>query len=1694
MLYFKNIKKKLFNYIAVLFLIVSNISSPQVVKSAGANVTVKNRIPYSFQVTDKDGHMVWGAETEHIYADGEIAFCVQPGILITEGSSYTRSNFSHSELRKIEHIAYVGWQLSSKTDEDYLATQFMIWEALGATINNTSYSGYTSKKAQIQDKVDSLFKKKPSFNGIEENIKIGESITLTDTNKVFSNYSLTSKSEGITISKSGNKLTITASSNAPENATVKFQAIKAECVGTSILFSSSTSQDVVSFKVGDPVTITINLNVEKYGSLKITKQDEDGTVVPNTSFKVSKNSDMTSPIGTYTTGADGTVTVNDLLPQKYYVQETAVPSHLVLDSTIREVTVEANQTTNYTARNNWVKGKVQLRKIDPDSGKQVAGATYAIYNDKGQELERLVTTATGFVESGYLRFGQYTVREVIAPSGYILNKTSYPVTITSNEQKITVTGEDERQTGRLELTKEDSVTGLSAQGEATLKGAVYDLRAKENILDPADQSVKYAKGALVATLTTDANAKASISNLYLGKYTLQEKTPSTGYTLDPTTYDISIDYAGQSVEVVTKKQTVKERVKAQAFSIIKMSDNGAGEADKLAGVEFTIKAQKDIDKYGSWEKAPVAKNAKGQNAAVLVTDKNGYAVSDELPYGTYIVRETKVPDDHYAVPDFRIVINKDSREPQPWRIFNDEKFRAVIAIAKQDADTGKTIKIPGATFKIRDLETNEYVGYWEWNPLPHYVDEWETNEDGVVMTGDVLDPKEYQIEEVRSPDGYLLNVEPVKFKVSMDTAYETLPDGKTPVITVKFSDKAVQGQINVQKLGEVLTNVKTDKMGNKHFQYEERGLAGAVYEIKAAENIMDPSNDGTVIYKKGTVVVTVTTADGGKATSKKLPLGLYEVSEKCSPDGFVLNGKSQTVELKYEDQETEVVFADSSFKNERQKVDLSIVKKDADTGTPLAGAVFGLYAKNDIKNADGKVVVKADELVYTADSDENGKVRFDADLPLSEYYSRELKAPIGYASTDEVVDFDATYQGQNKAVIKLESTFRNEITKVEVSKKDITNDEEIEGAHLSVYPKGEPGAVSDSWISGQDGKDGDGSIIPHLIEGLEPGKTYVLHETSSPYGYAIAKDVEFTVEDTGKVQSVEMKDELVFGQLKWNKAGEIFMATDTGQTEFGTVHSPIWEKSNLLGAEITIYAAQDITIGNHTYYKADEKVQTLESDWDAVLSKKLPVGRYYYRETKVPHGYLADTEKHYFEVKDNQINEIQTITSTLKNERPTVDIDMTKVLEEQETYKNPDAYKDIVFGIFAREDIYNYKGDVAIPYDTLVYTSGITKDGHLTLADTFDLPNGVYYIRELSTNGQYVLNDNEYDFEIAYHGEDVSNYVVQIGEDGKINNELARGTIQVQKADSSDADKKLEGIKFNISADKDMSNIIKTAETDAKGIATFSDLELGTYFIQEDGQVDGYVLNDHVYKVEVTADGDLLTITCENTPTEMEFSKVGETGSEELEGAKLQVIDKETGSIIDEWISGKEPHYIHYLVEGKEYVMKELSAPYGYEIAEEITFTAGDGQKITMKDNMIRSYIKVNKVDYYEHKDILKVAEFTLYSDAVCTKKIRTAKTDTKNGIALFDDLTYGTYFIKETKAPVGYELSDEVVKVTIDDEWVNGDDKLRTIIYADKPLSGGVVTGDTTATGILLSVVTLSGAALIFVSHKRRKTKKSEQ
>lgn len=437
---------------------------------------------------------------------------------------------------------------------------------------------------------------------------------------------------------------------------------------------------------------------------------------------------------------------------------------------------------------------------------------------------------------------------------------------------------NKRVKGSITIHKEDTKNGAEPLGDATLSGAVYGLFAKEAILDPADDSVIYNKDDKVAELTTNNNATATINDLYLSRYYLKELSPSTGYTLDESIYEVELNYENQNVEVVTKSETVKERVKSQPFQIIKVSSDDVGETELLEGIEFTIKLKSDIEKYGSWENAPIAKNANAQTAAKLITDSKGYAISERLPYGTYVVRETKVADEKLKVPDFEVRITEDSSEPQVWRVFNDTTFKAVLKIVKKDAETDKTILVKGAKFKIKNLDTNEYWGYWDWNPLPHYVDTWTTDETGTVMTNNELKAANYQLEEQESPKGYLLSEEPIKFKITTNAVYQTLPDGATVVIEAVQKDTSVKGQINVEKRGEVLTSFTDGK-----FIYEEKGLAGAEYDIIARTDILDPA-DATVIYEEGTIVDTITTNSDGKATSKLLPLGEYIVVEKKAPN------------------------------------------------------------------------------------------------------------------------------------------------------------------------------------------------------------------------------------------------------------------------------------------------------------------------------------------------------------------------------------------------------------------------------------------------------------------------------------------------------------------------------------------------------------------------------------------------------------------------------------------------------------------------------------------------------------------------------------------------------------------------------------------------------------------------------------------
>lgn len=1298
---------------------------------------------------------------------------------------------------------------------------------------------------------------------------------------------------------------------------------------------------------------------------------------------------------------------------------------------------DGSGNVSFTVTNHRQTGSISLVKFDSETGNTVSDAVYElhagepIYHPDGKtgllyDTYDLVGTFPNTDNEGKsklndLYLGKYYVLEKTAPKDYVADKTRYDVVLSYAGQDVEVVTnevfvENTIQRGKITISKADkelhaeeadaSVVDFdkdNAQGDATLEGAIYGLYAKKDIVHPDRKTgiitynsktddineiqltkgtnlvvneVDAKAGTLIATASTDKNGEIEFSHLFLGEYYVKEISPSEGYLLDDSVYNITLDYAGQEEPISYEKETVFEQVKKQPFELYKggHTANTSTNATPLEDVHFEVKLESDIQSLITQGKTLEEAKKLAPLYDELITDIQGKATSIELPYGTYRVMETVPSKDYSTAEDFFVTVSQDSREPQDYsnNVIIDEVFTAYLKLIKKDIETGKTVLLKDTTFKIRALsdvtfngkkfKAGDYIEYFVWDISEGFwKDTWTTDDTGTVLLNEKLSAGSYELCEISSPYGYLLGDEPVPFTITNEADMETAPDGN-PIITAIKYNLSVKGKIEVEKTGEVLTGTTTDENGNIQFTYSEAGVTGAEFVIVADEDIYSADNQKDIIYHKDDTVETISTFNG-HAESGELPLGKYRVYEKTAGDGYVLNTEVQYAELTYEDMYTSLVFDSVSYKNERQKYELNVSKQDFETKEYLRGATFGLYAMEDIyayvpltPKLTTSPLIEKGTLIETAVTDASGQVLFNADLPV--YYGfevRELKAPKGYASTDYVHSFRTEYTTQDEEVIRYEATFENEITKIEVSKKDITNDEEIAGAFLVVYCK-EDNEIIETWTSGDDGYNEDGTIKPHLIKGLEVGKTYNLEEIIAPYGYAYANEIEFTVLDTGEIQKVEMKDEMVFGQVRWSKTGEIFNQAISGATEFGETLSPVWNEANLIGAEITIYAAEDITIGNHTYYEKDEAIETLVSSEEEVLSKELPVGKYYYMETKTPHGYIINTDKHYFEVKDNHIGELQVIVSTLENERPTFNIDMTKVLEDQKIFLNDEAYKDIVFGIFAREDILNYYGDAEIPEGSMILTTGIDENGHLI--NVPDLPEGKYYIRELATNSQYVLNETEYDFEISYHGEDVSNYTVMIDEDGIIDNELARGEINVIKKDSYDETKILTGVEFNISINEDMSDPFATASTNELGIASFTDLELGVYYIQEAEQVDGYALNDHIYKVEVTKDGDVLEIACENKPTEMTFSKQDITTSEELPGAHIKITDKETGELVEEWISTDTPHIIKYLVEGKEYVMTETIAPDGYDVAESITFTAKDDEKIVMKDKLIPVSVK----------------------------------------------------------------------------------------------------------------------------------------
>ena len=731
---------------------------------------------------------------------------------------------------------------------------------------------------------------------------------------------------------------------------------------------------------------------------------------------------------------------------------------------------------------------------------------------------------------------KYSVVEVKTKTKYWLN----PDNTTDSDSatgsgSISLSLSNERVSGTAILVKEDADVGY-AQNEAEIDGALYGLYANENILDPADGSIIYSKDEEITRVRIE-NGQAKVEGLYLGSFYWLELTSSDGYKLNKNKEFFTLSYSSQNVKVVTSKSVSKEEVITADFEIEKIITSGDESeiVQKEEGAEFIVVAKKYVDKYGDIETAWEHRDEfTDKEYDKLVTNKNGYDKSKQLAYGSYVGKQIKGKMDTELVENtFTFTVSKENQDTIKY-IINNRLFTSYVKLQKVDSETGKLITASNTTFKIKNADTGEYLTQ---KVADTTYDTWKTSDKGMIQLPLEVKAGNWILEEVESPNNYLINKDGVSFKVTNTNIIETDSDGD-PLLTVVMEDQAVKGQIKVEKYGEVLTGIEKDENGNIKFIYEVKPLEGMVVYIQADEDILDPA-DNSVIYKKGELVDVITTSSSGDAVSKLLPLGNYVAFEYQAPNSMILDTKQYKVSLDFIDNETEVVMETISITNERQKVEVDLTKLDLDTDAALEGVVFNLTAIKDIYSYDGELLVEAGTLIEQGITDSNGSYVFGADLPISlddeTYFSISEEKPLeGYYENSEVISVDTKYKGQNIEKISNSQTIYNEIIKnyILVNKVDSTTLENIisKDFKFSVCSDAECNDV----IAEYDADVETGTALIDIIYGT----TVFIKESSAPEGYLLSPEVvKVTLNSEGLFvndEKVETDEDLLYSIMYQN--------------------------------------------------------------------------------------------------------------------------------------------------------------------------------------------------------------------------------------------------------------------------------------------------------------------------------------------------------------------------------------------------------------------------------------------------------------------------------------------------------------------------------------------------------------------------------
>ena len=1170
---------------------------------------------------------------------GNIAYCIEPGVSLSSGQSmnkYDENYFNNitangvisgDEIRlfigRILQYGYRGtistsWRSQNESAANSIAhayaTQLLIWETVvgerDANFNHKAASGCSNVKDVINAKHPLRSKIMSYYNSMVSSVqkhtvvpsfctkssgsaKVNELewngskyvATLTDSNGVLSNYAFKASISGVTFSTSGNKLTVSMDKAPSKEITIT--ASKKNGVRRGVVVWSegkhsqnSSVQDVVTYaqEVSDPVSGYVKMKVS-YGSCQIVKTSEDGKV-DGINFTISGN----GVNQTVTTANGGKFQIDNLMPGVYTVTEQSIDKYVPQET--HRVTVVAGQVATVNFNNVLKRGNLQVIKSSEDN--LVEGVKFHLYGTSLAGIavdEYAVTDKNGVATfKDVLISGStpYTLEEVDTAIRYVVpEKQTAPIQwkeVTNRDftnilKKFSVT-----------VTKSDREEG-TAQGDAKLSGAVYGIYKGDTLVD------KYV---------TDSEGQFTTKEYVCDSdWTIREITPSEGYLLDKTIHKVGAEPKHFTIEHNLVANDVTEQVMKGNIAIIKHTDDGETKIETPEnGAEFEVY----LKSSGSFEKADK------DERDTIVCDENGFAQTKDMPYGVYIVHQTKGWEGRELMKDFDVFISQDG---QTYRyLINNANFESYIKVVKVDAETGKTISYAGAGFQIYDPAGNKVSMTFTY-PTPTTIDTFYTDADGQLVTPEKLDyGKGYSLVEVQAPYGYVLDSTPVSFDVTEENSTQ---EGGITLIKVDKPNMAQKGTISVEKTGEVFfgVNVSGEEDEDVIYQpvYKVKGLAGAVYEITADEDVITP--DGTLRYHKGDVVDTVTTDEDGTAKSKELYLGKYTVVETKAPTGMVINKEKHSVELTYAGQDVAVTETATSFVNERQKVKISlekILEQDETFGIgkndEIKNISFGLYAKEDVVSSSG-TVIPADGLIEIITLDENGVATANTDLPFGSYYVKEIATDEHYILSDTQYPFTFKYAGQDTETVEIKvndgKPIENKLIYGSVSGKKIDeNGEALGGALIGIFKADETEFTKEHAImTATSEKDGSFSFakVPYgkwIVREIEAPEGFVLDDTS----------YEVNIGENEQVIEVEITDEYIHGNIELTKVDADY------------------PDNKLTGATFEVY--KDVN-GDGKLDDGDELIGNLEEAATGIYEmKELLYGKYLVKETKAPEGFVLD--------------------------------------------------------------------------------------------------------------------------------------------------------------------------------------------------------------------------------------------------------------------------------------------------------------------------------------------------------------------------------------------------------------------------------------------------------------------------------------